>query len=100
MTIFLFVFVISLAIFFFLRSTGLRESIAKSYIVLFLLIAGSTETLSFFGTITYVAICLFWIALSALSLIFVLLLLKRKNPRSSLENWLRVPADYGRHEAI
>jgi hypothetical protein len=100
MSIFLFVFVINLAILLFFKNAGLRESIAKSYIVLFLLIAVSTETLSFFGTVTYGAICLFWIALTALSLIFVLILLKHKDPRTSIKNWLRAPADYGRHEAI
>ena len=100
MTIFPFVFLISLTILFFLKTTGLRESITKSYIALFLLIAASTETLSLFGAITYGAICLFWIALTILSLTFLLFWLKRNGLRASIKNWLRALADYGRHEAI
>jgi len=100
LTIFLFVFLISLAILLFLKNTGLRESITKSYIVLFLLIAASTETLSFFGTVTYSAICLFWIVLTVVSLTFLLFLLKRNDPRTSIKNWLGALADYGRYEVI
>jgi len=100
LTIFPFVFVISLAILLFLKNTGVRESITKSYIALFLLIAVSTETLSFFGAVTYGAICLFWIALTVVSLTFLLFLLKRNDLRTSIKNWLRALPDYGRHEAI
>lgn len=100
MTIFPFVLVISLAIFWFIKNTGLRESITKSYIVLFLLIASSTETLSFFGAVTYGPICLFWITLTVVSLTFLFFLLKQNDPRTSIKNWLRALTDYGRHEGI
>ena len=100
MTIFPFVFVISLTILLFLKNTGLRESITKSYVALFLLIAASTETLSLFGAVTYGAVCLFWIALTVLSLIFLLFFLKRNDLRTSIKNWLRALADHGRHETI
>jgi hypothetical protein len=100
MTIYLFVFLISLTILLFLKNTGLRESITKSYIVLFLLIAISTEVLSFVGTVTYDAINLFWIVLTVVSLTLLLFLLTRNDPRASIKNWLRTLPDYGRHEAI
>jgi hypothetical protein len=100
LTIFPFVFVISLAILLFLKNTGVRESITQSYIALFLLIVASTETLSFFGAVTYGAICLFWIALTVVSLTFLLFLRKRNDLRTSIKNWLRALADYGRQEAI
>ena len=98
--IFPFVFVISLTFLLFLKNTGVRESISKSYIALFLLIAASTESLSFFGAVTYGAIAIFWITPTVLSLIFLLVLLKRNDLRTSINNWLRTLADYERIEVI
>ena len=95
-----FVFVISLTFLLFLKNTGVRESISKSYIALFLLIAASTESLSFFGAVTYGAIAIFWITPTVLSLIFLLVLLKRNDLRTSINNWLRTLADYERIEVI
>ena len=100
MMIFPFVFVISLTFLLFLKNTGVRESISKSYIALFLLIAASTESLSFFGAVTYGAIAIFWITPTVLSLIFLLVLLKRNDLRTSINNWLRTLADYERIEVI
>ena len=100
MAIFPLVFVISLASSFFLRGTHFRESIAKSYIALYLLIAVSTESLSLLGAITYGAITLFWVTLTVISLIFLLFLLKDSDPRASIKNWLRARTEYNGYEYV
>jgi len=101
MIIFLFVFIICFAIILFVKNNGLRESIARSYIVLFLLIAISTEVLSFFGALIYGAICLLWFALAVVSLSFLFISFTRSNDlRNFVKNRLKALADIGRNEAI
>ncbi len=99
MTIFLFLFLINLVILF-LKNAGLRESITKSYIVLYLLIAAATEVFSLFGAVTYVAICLFWSALSFFSLALLFFLLKGHDLRASIKDRLTALAEYGRDEVM
>lgn len=100
MAIFPLVFVISLASTIFLRGTCRRESIVKSHIVLYLLIAVSTESLSLLGAVTYGAITLLWITLTAISLIFLVYMLKHTDCRASYTNWLRARTDYDGDKCI
>jgi len=57
----------------------MRESVIKSYVILFFFIAASTEIFSLFDAVTYKVILLFWIALIVFSLIFIPLFFKSSN---------------------
>lgn len=100
MSIFPFVFIISTATSFFLKGAGLRESITHSYIVLSLLIAVSTESLSFFDIVTYDAIRLFWIALALVSLTLVAFLLTRDDHEALIKTRLKALLDFGTCERV
>src|SRR5262249_42724812 len=84
----------------FFKGDGLRESVVKSYIAAFLLIAASTEALSFFDAITYDTVRLFWTAFTVTSLTFMPFLLTHSDPRATIKTWLRALPDCGRYEAF
>lgn len=96
-----FLFTIGTAISLFLKGSGLRESVIRSYLVLFLLIAVSTECLSFLGAVTSDAIHLIWIVVTLASLAFMSFLLRHADQRASIEGRLDgVFAEYGWYEAF
>jgi len=99
MTIFLLVFMIILVVLFsYKKNTNMREAVIRSYVIVFFLIAGSTEIASLFDSITYHVISLFWVVVTVFSSLFALLFLKSPNFSSSTRKSLKAVAEYRGHE--
>jgi 4-amino-4-deoxy-L-arabinose transferase-like glycosyltransferase len=99
-TILPFIVGINAAIFFWLRNACLRESIAKSYIILFLLIALSTQVFSWLSAVMADTIGIFWIILSILSLALLPATSKERDPRLTIQTWVAALTNQGRHETV
>ena len=80
-----------------LQRAELRASLVRSYLILFLLIASSTELLSQFNAITDSAIGFLWIAVTALTLTGVVLLTVRHDSKPLLIAQWQTLTDGGRH---
>lgn len=95
-----FLFTIGTAISLFLKGSGLRDSITRSYLVVFLFIVASTECLSFFGAVTSDAIHLIWAVVTLASLAFMSFLLLHADRRATIEGRLGIFTEYGWYEAF
>jgi hypothetical protein len=84
----------------FFKGNGLREAIVKSYIATFLLIAASTEVLSFFDGIGHNAIRLSWITFTILALTSTPFFLVHVNPRTLITQRLGDLSRFGRYEIV
>jgi len=88
---------ISLTAIFFSRNQGLRDSLVKSWLTLFALIAISTEVLSLLEAVTVRVIGAFWITATAVSLLPLRTSLQSKAPGTSFRRRLRTLVESGDH---
>lgn len=72
-----FLFTLGTAISLFLKGSGFRDSVIRSYLVLFLFIAVSTEGLSFLGAVTSDALRILWMIGTLVSLAATFVLFRR-----------------------
>lgn len=94
MTIFLLAFMIILVVLCsYKKNTDIREAVIRSYVIVFFLIAGSTEIASLLDAITYHIISVFWVVVAVFSLLFALLFLKSSNFSFSIRKSLKAVAE-------
>jgi len=95
-----FLFTIGITISLFLKGVGIRESATRSYLLLFLFIAASTECLSFLGAVTSDALHLIWTVATLASLAFMSFLLLHTARRTSIKDRLTAFTEYGGYEEL
>lgn len=93
-------FTIGTAVSLFLKGSGLRDSVTRSYLVVFLFIVASTECLSVLGAVTSGALRLLWIVGTLVSLSVMSFRLLHTDRRALSKDRLGVFAEYGWYEAL